>query len=119
MVGVVAAVRRWFTMNHEERLAKIEQQSQNIIAPLKNILGLKASMLGNIIGHKPFGVRIEVDESETGMTAQDIVNKLKAGDPPIWTRVLAGDDSIVIHGFGLREGQDKMVGERIAALFCG
>jgi len=119
MVGVVAAVRRWFTMNHEERLAKIEQQSQNIIAPLKNILGLKASMLDNIIGHKPFGVRIEVDESETGMTAQDIVNKLKAGDPPIWTRVLAGDDSIVIHGFGLREGQDKMVGERIAALFGG
>jgi len=119
MVGVVAAVRRWFTMNHEERLAQIEQQSQNIIAPLKNILGLKASMLGNIIGHKPFGVRIEVDESETGMTAQDIVNKLKAGDPPIWTRVLEGDDFIVIHSFGLREGQDKMVGERIAALFGG
>jgi L-seryl-tRNA(Ser) seleniumtransferase len=117
MVGVVAAVRRWFTMNHEERLSFSEQQCQNILAPLKNILGLKASMLDNVIGHAPFGVRIEVDEAETGMTAQDIVDKLKAGDPPIWTRVLEGDDFIVIHGYGLRESQDKIVGERIAALF--
>ena len=117
MVGVVAAVRRWFTMNHEERLATIEQQCQNVLAPLKGIPGLNAQMLDNIMGHQPFGVRIDVDSDEAGMTAQDIVDKLKAGDPPIWTRVREGEDFIVIHGFGLAEGEDKIVGERIAALF--
>ena len=117
MVGVVAAVRRWFTMNHEERLAQVEQQCQTIISSLRGIAGLKSSMLDNVIGHQPFGVQIEVDPAEAGMTALEIVDKLKAGDPPVWTRVREGEDFIVIHGFGLREGQDKIVGERIAALF--
>ena len=117
IVGVVAAVRRWFTMNHEERLAHVEQQCVNIIAPLKGIPGLKARMLENVIGHQPFGVHIEVDSSVTGMTALDVVDRLKAGDPPVWTRVRDGEDFIVIHGFGLSEGEDKIVGERIAAIF--
>lgn len=117
MVGVVAAVRLWFTMNHEERLAYVEQQSQNVLAEIKNISGVNGTMLENVIGHQPFGVQIEIDPDVTGMTAQDVVDKLKAGDPPVWTRVREGEDFIVIHGFGLSEGQDKIVGERIAALF--
>ncbi len=117
IVGVVAAVRRWFTMDHEERLANIEQQCANVIAPLEGIPGLKAEIDVNVIGHQPFGVTIAVDPSETGMTAQNIVDELKAGDPPVWTRVREGEDFIVIHGFGLADGEDKIVGQRIAALF--
>ncbi len=117
MVGAVAAVRRWFTMNHEERLAYVEQQSRNVLAPLEGIPGLKARMLDNVIGHQPFGVQIDVDPAQAGMTARDIVDKLKAGDPPVWTRVRDGEDFIIIHGFGLAQGEDKIVGRRIAALF--
>ena len=117
IVGVVAAVRRWFTMNHEERLADVEQQCLNVMEPLKRVPGLKVEMGDNVIGHQPFGVYIEVDSTIAGMTALDIVDKLKAGDPPVWTRVRDGEDFIIIHGFGLNEGEDKIVGERIAALF--
>ena len=74
-------------------------------------------MLDNVIGHQPFGVRIDVDPAQAGMTTLEIVDKLKAGEPPIWTRVREGEDFMVIHGFGLAEGEDKIVGERIAALF--
>ena len=88
-----------------------------MLAPLQGIPGLNAVMLDNIIGHQPFGVEIEVDESVAGMSAQDIVDKLKAGDPPLWTRVRDGESNIVLHGFGLSEGQDKIVGARIAELF--
>ena len=117
MVGVVTAVRRWLTMDHEARLADIEQQCQRVLAPLMGIPGLNAKMIDNIIGHQPFGVQIDIDSVQAGLSAQEIVDKLKAGDPPIWTRVREGEDSIVIHGFGLGEGEDKVVGERIAALF--
>jgi L-seryl-tRNA(Ser) seleniumtransferase len=117
MMGTIAATRRWFTMNHEERLAQVEQQCQTVMAPLVGIPGLDVELLDNIIGHQPFGVRIGVDPDVTGMTAQDVVDELKAGDPPVWTRVREGESDIVIHGFGMSEGQDKIVGERIAALF--
>lgn len=41
----------------------------------------------------------------------------KQGDPPIWTRVKDWEDFITIHVFGLNEGEEKIVGQRIADLF--
>ena len=117
MVGVVAAVRRWMTMNHEERLADTEVKCGNMMAPLQGIPGVTVQVSDNIIGHQPYGVTLEVDATVTGMSAQEVVDRLKAGDPPVWTRVREGDTGIVLHAFGLNEGEDKVVGERIAALF--
>lgn len=117
MIGAVAAVKRWFTMDHESRLAEAEERSQAILAPLKNIPGLKAEMMDNIIGHQPFGVSLEVDAAAAGFSAQELVDRLKAGDPPIWTRVRDGENHIDIHVFGLYEGEERVVGERIAAEF--
>jgi hypothetical protein len=51
------------------------------------------------------------------LTVHDVVAKLKAGDPPVFTRVRDDEDWITIHVFGLGDGEDKIVGERIAALF--
>jgi len=117
MVGAVAAVRRWMTMNHEERLVDTEEKCQNMLAPLQRIPGVKVQMMDNIIGHQPYGVTLEVDAGVTGMSAQDVVDRLKAGDPPIWTRVREGDSWIVLHAFGLNDGEDRVVGQRIAELF--
>ena len=117
MVGAVAAVKRWFTMDHESRLAEAEQRSQAILGPLQGIPGLKAEMMDNIIGHQPFGVRIEIEPDAAGMTAQNLVDRLKAGDPPIWTRVREGEEHIDIHVFGLYEGEEHTVAARIAAEF--
>ena len=117
MIGAVAAVKHWMTMNHEDRLAKAEGQSQTILAPLRGIRGLKAELIDNVIGHISFGVRLEVDSTVTGKTTHDIVAELKEGDPPIWTRVRDGEDCVLIHVFGLNEGEDRIVGARIAALF--
>ena len=117
MIGAVVAVKRWMTMNHEERLAQVETACQTMWKPIQNIPGVKTEMMDNIIGHQPFGINIWIDEEVTGMTAHDVVAKLKEGDPPIWTRVREGEDKITLHAFGLSEGQDEIVGERIAALF--
>ncbi|MCI0863519.1 MAG: hypothetical protein J4N69_04690, partial [Chloroflexi bacterium] len=116
MVGVVAAVRRWMTMDHEERLAGIETKCSNMRAPLLGIPGVTAKLMDNIIGYQPYGVTLEVDATVTGISCHDIVDRLKAGDPPIWTRVREGDTGIILHAFGLNDGEDKVVGDRIAAL---
>jgi L-seryl-tRNA(Ser) seleniumtransferase len=117
IVGAVAAVRRWMTLNHEERLADAERKTRTILAPLQGIPGVKARFIDNIIGHMPYGLTLEVDPLETGLTVYDVVTRLKEGDPPIWTRVRDGEDWIAIHVFGLNEGEDKIVGQRIAGLF--
>ena len=117
MIGAVAAVRRWFTMDHETRLAEVEQRSEVILRHLTGIPGLKAELMNNIIGHQPFGVHLEVDAATAGFSAQELVDRLKAGDPPIWTRVRDGEEHIDLHIFGLFEGEEEIVGQRIAAEF--
>ena len=114
---MVAAVNHWMTMNHEDRLATAERQCLAMMAPLRGIPGVKAELINNVIGHQPFGLRLEVDHTQTGLTVHDVVAKLKAGDPPVFTRVRDDEDWITIHVFGLSDGEDKIVGERIAALF--
>ena len=117
MVGAVAAVRRWMTMNHEDRLAETELKCRNMLKPLQSIPGVTAELINNIIGHQPYGVTLELDSAVAGLAAEDVVNRLKAGDPPIWTRIREGDTGIILHAFGLNEGEDEVVGQRIAELF--
>ena len=116
MIGAVAAVKRWMTIDHEDRLAQAEQQCQTIIGPLRGIPGVKVELIDNVVGHLAYGVSLHVDPAVAGLTVQELVDRLKAGDPPIWTRARDGEDWIDIHVFGLSEGEDEIVGERIAAL---
>ncbi len=117
MVGAVAAVRRWVTLNHEERLADAEIKTRNIMTPLQGIPGVDVQLIDNVVGHMPWGLDLKVDQAVTGLSVQDVVDRLKAGDPPVWTRVREGESWITIHVFGLKDGEDQFVGERIAALF--
>jgi hypothetical protein len=103
-------------MNHEDRLEDAERRRQILVGLLKDVPGVKAELITNVMGHQPFGVDLEFDSAVTGMTAQDVVDKLKAGDPPIWTRSRLGEDRIIIHVFGLNEGEEIVVGDRIAEL---
>ena len=117
IVGVVAAVRRWMTLNHEERLDFAEGQSEAIIKPLKEIPGVTADLNTNIKAHQPFGVFVSVDPDIVGFTNDDLVDKLKDGEPSIWTRVQ--DGRLVLHVFGLGEGEAELVGNAIAAAVKG
>jgi L-seryl-tRNA(Ser) seleniumtransferase len=118
IVGCVAAVRRWVTMNHEERLADAETRSMIMVDALQGIPGVSATFITNVIGHHAFGVELDLDPAVTGMTNMDVVDKLKEGDPPVWTRVRDGDRAIILQTFGLKVGEEKVVAERIARLLA-
>ena len=117
IVGAAAAVHRWMTLDHESRLADAERKSDALVERLQGIDGLEARLISNVVGHHPFGVRIECDPAVAGRSLHSVVDELKAGDPPIWTRVRDGASHMDIHVFGLRDGEAEFVGERIARLF--
>ena len=116
IIGVTVAVHEWVTMNHEERLAIAEQQSNAMLAPLQNIKGVKAEIINNIIGNQPFGVRLEIDENIVGISAAELVEKLQDLDTPIWTRNGQNheENMIKLVPWALNPGEDKIVGESIA-----
>ena len=119
MMGVVAAVKRWFTMNHETRLADVEAQCVAIMAPLRGLPGVSVRMMDNTIGHQPFGVELKIDKPVTGFTTDELADVLREGDPRIWVRTTEPGAPIVMHGFGLAPGEAELVGETIAKTLSG
>ena len=118
MMGAVAAVQVWMTTNHEDRLADAERRTRVILGAVDGVPGLQAEMIDNVIGHQPYGLNLRVDPNVAGFDIYELRDRLKDGDPPIWTRVRDGEDFITIHMFGLNQGEDQIVGQRIAALFA-
>ena len=117
MIGAVAAVRHWMTMNHEDRLADSERRSRVILSAVAGIPGLRAELIDNVIGHHAYGLNLWVDSAVAGFDIYDLRDRLKDGDPPVWTRVRDDEDFITIHMFGLNPGEEITVGNRIAAMF--
>lgn len=118
ILGAVAAVKRWMTLNHEDRLVQTETRCQEIISILAGIPGVEATLIDNVVGHNAFGVRLRVDESVARTNVFELVPTLKAGDPPVWTRVRENEDFMDIHIYGMTNEQGRVVGERIAALLA-
>ena len=116
IIGVVVAVKRWLSMNHEERLSKAETQTNTIFNKIKNIDGLQVKIINNIIGHQPFGLSFDIDESKFGIDNESFVELLKNNEPSIWTRVPAGEKSIVIHVFGMNSKEAEIVGDSISKI---
>ena len=113
IIGVYVAVKRWMGMNHEERLSLEESKTLNIFNQINQIEGIDVEIIDNIIGHQPFGLRMNIDFNKYKTTNEDFVEILKNSNPPIWTRVPDGDNSIVIHVFGMNLEQSNIVGETI------
>jgi L-seryl-tRNA(Ser) seleniumtransferase len=112
IIGVVAAVRDWVTMDHEARLAKHEARSEVIQRHVKGLKGVRSEVIRSTLGTTPHGVRIEIDPAVLGKSMDDVVEELKAGDPPIWTRHFGGVMTVAV--VQLADGQDETVGRRLA-----
>ena len=119
VLGAVAAVKRWMSLNHEDRLADYEQRSRVILGWVADLAGVEAALIENVVGHNAFGVRIRADAAVTGVSLPEVVDRLKAGEPPIWTRVRPGEDWMDVHVFGLAPGQEAIVGERLMRELAG
>jgi len=118
MMGALAAVERWFRIDHEDRLAQAEQESMAIINELRNVPGVSATLVDNIVAHQPFGVTVSVDEDVVGFNNEGLVTKLRELDPPIWTRTM-DNAPLQIHVFGLNPGEAELVGKSIAQVAQG
>lgn len=118
MMGALAAVERWFRIDHEDRLAQAEQESMAIINELRGVPGVSASLIDNIKAHQPFGVTVSVDADVVGFDNEGLVTKLRELDPPIWTRTM-DNAPLQIHVFGLNPGEAQLVGKSIAQVVQG
>lgn len=90
IIGVAVALRRWFSINHEDRLALEDAKREVIARAVSGLPGVRAE----IPTEPPIGpnvpMHVDVDESVTGKSAQQVIEEMENGDPPIWLRTFDG-----------------------------
>jgi D-glucosaminate-6-phosphate ammonia-lyase len=111
MVGMLAALELYLAKDHAAEQREFEARAEVIRSGAASLSGVKAeTFVPEVANHVPH-VRISWDAAARGMTAADVVNTLRAGEPSIGTR--SEGDAVVIGIWMMRPGEEKIVARRL------
>ena len=117
VVGVVTAVERWLTINHEDRLLGYEERLESVRQELGTTSGVETG-IEKVPQYYGSHLSVSVDPDVVGKTAQDIADELDAGSPRIWVSVV-DERTLTVTSHALNEGEELIVAERIRAAAGG
>ena len=107
-VAAVAAMREWFTLDHDERIRDQERRFQVLVELLGEIpnVTLQQGWFGQIPWMQ---LRVILDEQALGMTVDQAADSLKALEPSIWTR--PDGDALSVAVITLNPGEEQLVAQ--------
>jgi L-seryl-tRNA(Ser) seleniumtransferase len=111
LLGMLAAVERYVTIDHDAEARDFEQRAETIRASVAGLAGVKAEIfVPEVANHVPH-VRITWDAMTRTLKPADIVTAMRDGEPSIGTR--ADGDAIVVGVWMMRPGEDRVVARRL------
>ena len=129
IVGMTAALRIWITIDHEDRLARIEGMLSTVQRRLDGLANVRTQ---TVHSDKYWGnsLHVTLDTQVLGLTPEQVARELDAGDPRIWVGLGAGDyygnayqhdpmlpaDTLVINAHAWNEGEAQIVAERLGSV---
>jgi L-seryl-tRNA(Ser) seleniumtransferase len=119
MVALLAAVERYVRLDHKAEWREWERRLGVIEAALKDVPTLQCErVVPPIANHVPH-VILTWDEKCVRTTREKVTRDLADGDPPILIGRVhgTGDEGILISVFVLKDGEERVVAERLRALF--
>ncbi len=116
ILGAVAALEAWGRRDHDAVRRCERAALDHWLGVLDGRPGITATIDPDPTGNPLDRLKLRVDPNEARISAWDLADALAAGDPPVIVR-----DHEVEHGFfhldpcNLHEGEEFLVGERLAA----
>jgi L-seryl-tRNA(Ser) seleniumtransferase len=111
LLGMLAAVERYVTIDHDAEARDFEQRAETIRASVAGLAGVKAEIfVPEVANHVPH-VRITWDAMTRTLKPADVVTAMRDGEPSIGTR--ADGDAIVVGVWMMRPGEDRVVARRL------
>jgi L-seryl-tRNA(Ser) seleniumtransferase len=111
MLGILAALDRYLAKDHAAERREFDARAEAIRSGVAPVPGVKAEIfVPEVANHVPH-VKISWDAAAKGLTPNEAVNALRAGEPSIGTR--SEGDALVIGVWMMQPGEDKIVARRI------
>ncbi len=106
MVGLLVAVERYFARDHEADRKRWQAMCEDVAAAVGTIHGLTADVFFWEARGIP-AVSLTVDEGDLGLSKNDLIARLEAGDPPVYLWGYRGEFCVVPST--LQDGEEKIV----------
>src|SRR5438552_1810359 len=111
MVGMLAALELYLAKDHAAERRDFDARAEAVRSSVATLPGVTAEIfVPEVANHVPH-VRITWEPTAAGLTANDVVNRLRAGEPSIGTR--AEDNAIIVGVWMMRAGEEKIVARRL------
>jgi L-seryl-tRNA(Ser) seleniumtransferase len=111
MLGMLAALELYLAKDQAAEQREFEKRAETIRSSAAAVPGVKAEVfVPEVANHVPH-VRVSWDAAAMGMTAADVVKRLRDGEPSIGTR--SEGDALVIGIWMMRPGEDKIVARQL------
>jgi uncharacterized pyridoxal phosphate-dependent enzyme len=114
MLGMLAAVERFVTLDHEALDREYRRRADLIVKSLAGLPGLTAAItVPEVANHVPH-VAITIDRAAAGITGPEVSRKLREGTPSIGVRP---GDELLIGVWMMEPGEEKIVARRLREVF--
>ena len=111
ILGMLAALERYLAKDHAAERRELDARAEAIRRGVASVPGVKAEIfVPEVANHVPH-VRISWDAAAKGMTPNDAVNALRAGEPSIGTRWEG--NAVVIGVWMMQPGEERIVARRL------
>jgi L-seryl-tRNA(Ser) seleniumtransferase len=110
--GLLAAVERYLKVDHAAEYKELEARVASIRSALNAISGIQTERHIPVIANEVPHVVVKWDEAVSGLTAEQVSEKLQAGDPPIHVQ-RPGNGHLLISVWMMRGEEHKIVGRRL------
>jgi L-seryl-tRNA(Ser) seleniumtransferase len=110
MLGMLVAVERFVKLDHAALDKEYNRRANVILKSLDGVKGVTASItVPEVANHVPH-VKIVLDTAVTGITGQEISQKLREGTPSIGVRP---GDELLVGVWMMQPGEDVVVARRL------
>ncbi len=119
MVGLMTAVRRYLDLDHDGLMQTYEDQVQTVVAAFSDHPQISARRSFPSEAGQPMPrAEVSFDEGALGLTRDEILGQLRAGDPSI-VLAAAGDTGVFVNPQTLEAGQEIIIIDRIKEILRG
>jgi L-seryl-tRNA(Ser) seleniumtransferase len=119
IVGLLAAVKWYMGLDHAALKRQYEEQVAAVVEALCDAPGVTARRTWPSEAGQPMpGAEIALDEARLGLTRDDVLARLRDGEPSVWLRPW-GANSVLVNPQTLSPGQERIVIARLLEALDG
>ena len=124
IAGIVTALELFVDTDQDAQRADWHQKAQVVVSGLQGISGVRAILVearpelqDSYSGHAR--AIVSWDTAAIGLTDDDVIARLKEGDPPIYLGTAGPEGGIAVVPVNLREGEAEIIVDRLRGILGG